>query len=110
MDLMTVTGPVAKDALGVVLPHEHLFIDLRNQFTEFDDPEKRALSHLPVCMRHLGTLRANPYAMKDNLLLDNVDTAVEEISHVAAEYLQKNHMAIMLTAKLNAIDASEKQR
>jgi len=79
MDLMTVTGPVAKDSLGVVLPHEHLFIDLRNQFTEFDDPEKRALSRLPVCMRHLGTLRANPYAMKDNLLLDDVDTAVEEI-------------------------------
>ena len=38
MDVMTVTGGVARDALGVVLPHEHLFIDLRNQFTEFDDP------------------------------------------------------------------------
>src|SRR5689334_6878969 len=79
MDLMTVTGPVAKQDLGVVLPHEHLFIDLRNQFTEFEDPEKRRLSELPVCMRHLGLLRSNPYAMRDNLLLDDVDTAVEEV-------------------------------
>lgn len=44
MDMMTVTGPAARDQLGIILPHEHLFIDLRNQFTEFQDPEKRRLS------------------------------------------------------------------
>ncbi len=29
---MTVTGPVAPDQLGVVLPHEHVFIDLVTEY------------------------------------------------------------------------------
>jgi phosphotriesterase-related protein len=32
MDIMTVTGPVAADELGVVLPHEHVFIDLVREY------------------------------------------------------------------------------
>jgi predicted metal-dependent phosphotriesterase family hydrolase len=29
MSVMTVSGPLAKEALGVTLPHEHFFIDIR---------------------------------------------------------------------------------
>jgi predicted metal-dependent phosphotriesterase family hydrolase len=32
MDIMTVTGPVEPDELGVVLPHEHVFIDLVREY------------------------------------------------------------------------------
>jgi phosphotriesterase-related protein len=32
MDVMTVTGPIAPDELGVVLPHEHVFIDLVREY------------------------------------------------------------------------------
>jgi phosphotriesterase-related protein len=32
MDVMTVTGPVAAQQLGVVLPHEHVFIDLVSEY------------------------------------------------------------------------------
>lgn len=32
MDVMTVTGPVAAEQLGVVLPHEHVFIDLVREY------------------------------------------------------------------------------
>ncbi|MDR2983223.1 MAG: hypothetical protein LBV34_00120 [Nocardiopsaceae bacterium] len=32
MDIMTVTGPVAADQLGIVLPHEHVFIDLVSEY------------------------------------------------------------------------------
>jgi predicted metal-dependent phosphotriesterase family hydrolase len=32
MDIMTVTGPIAPDELGVVLPHEHVFIDLVREY------------------------------------------------------------------------------
>jgi phosphotriesterase-related protein len=78
MSVMTVTGPIEPDALGIVLPHEHLFIDLRNQFTEFTDPEKRKLSRQKVAMRNLGRLRLNPYALRDNLLVDDLETAVAE--------------------------------
>jgi len=79
MQVMTVTGPVTTDSLGIILPHEHLFIDLRNQFTEFSNPEKRRISREKVSMHNLGRLRLNPYAIKDNLLLDDLDTIVEEV-------------------------------
>ncbi len=81
MSVMTVTGDVASEALGVVLPHEHMFIDLRNQFTEFKNPEKQTISQQPLCMGNLGAVRMNPYAIKDNLLLDDVDIAVQEAEH-----------------------------
>ena len=32
VDIMTVTGPVRPDELGVVLPHEHVFIDLVREY------------------------------------------------------------------------------
>ena len=37
MSVMTVLGPISSDSLGITLSHEHLFIGLRNQFTEFDN-------------------------------------------------------------------------
>jgi phosphotriesterase-related protein len=80
MSIMTVTGPVGAESLGKTLSHEHLFIDLRNQFTEFKDPEKRRVSRQKVKMSNLGVLRRNPYAVKDNLVLDDLDVAVEEVS------------------------------
>ena len=36
---ITVLGPVSAEQLGIIVVHEHLFIDLRNQFTVFTDPE-----------------------------------------------------------------------
>lgn len=78
MEVMTVTGPIDADTLGITLSHEHLLLDLRNQFTEFDDPEKRRMSRQPLRMDNLGAVRRNPYAIKDNLLLDDVDLAVRE--------------------------------
>ncbi len=32
MSVMTVTGPVAADDLGVTLPHEHVFLDLTREY------------------------------------------------------------------------------
>jgi phosphotriesterase-related protein len=81
MSLMTVTGPIEVNKMGVVLPHEHMFIDLRNQFTEFSDPEKKLISAQQVNIKNLGRLRLNPYAVKDNLLLDDMEIAVEEVCH-----------------------------
>jgi len=79
MPVMTVTGLKDIDALGIILPHEHLFLDLRNQFSEFDDPEKRRISLLPVGAETRDALHVNPYAVKDNLLLDDMEIAVAEV-------------------------------
>jgi phosphotriesterase-related protein len=78
MTATTVTGPVAASELGLTLAHEHLFIDLRNQFTPFEDEEKRLISEQPVQMANLGRLRRSPYAVRDNLVLDDLELAVAE--------------------------------
>lgn len=78
MSIQTVAGIIEPEDLGVTLPHEHLFLDLRNQFTEFSDPEKNAVSKQNVNINNLGRLRLNPYAVKDNLVLEDMDAAVEE--------------------------------
>ncbi len=80
MAITTVCGPIKAADLGVTLAHEHLFIDLRNQFTPFDDPERAHLSEQKVAMANLGVLRRNPYALRDNLLLDDVDLAIQELA------------------------------
>lgn len=81
MPAMTVLGPVADADLGLILPHEHLLLDLRNQYTEPTDPEKSRIGREKISMSYLGLLRRNPYALKENLLLDDVDIAVDEIMY-----------------------------
>lgn len=78
MYIQTVTGAISVGDMGITLPHEHLFIDLRNQFTAFKDEKKNVLSKHPVAMSNLGRLRLNPYALQDNLVLDDMETAINE--------------------------------
>jgi len=79
MPVMTVLGPVNASQLGAVLPHEHLLIDLRNQYVEPIDPEKRAFGRSELSLANAGVLRRNPYALRSNLLLDNLSLACEEL-------------------------------
>ena len=78
---MTVTGPIEVESLGVTLPHEHILIDIRNQFSESDDAEKARVGRQNVSMSHLGILRRNPYALKDNLVFEDVRLAAEELAY-----------------------------
>src|SRR5690606_22378632 len=78
MSVQTVTGVIEAADMGMTLPHEHMFIDLRNQFTPFDDEEKDAISRQQVNINNLGRLRLNPYAIQDNLVLDDMEVAVKE--------------------------------
>ncbi len=79
MSVMTVNGPLAADSLGVVSPHEHLLIDIRNQFTEFIGIARRARSEGKVCLENMDALSRNPYAVKDNLVMDDVALAAQEL-------------------------------
>jgi phosphotriesterase-related protein len=74
--VMTVTGPLNADKMGVTLAHEHLFIDLCNQYKQ---TEKISSGSEPLAEEHLEKLRINPYIVKDNLILDNVDVCVDEV-------------------------------
>jgi len=80
MSVITVQGVMEADELGIVAPHEHILIDLRNQFREFSDVSRRALSEQQVGIGNLDILRRNPLAIRDNLVLDDLKLAQEEVS------------------------------
>jgi phosphotriesterase-related protein len=79
MSIMTVQGLLDADRLGIVSPHEHVLIDIRNQFTPFTAASRRALSEEPVSLSNLDVLSRNPYAVRDNLVLDDVAVAEQEL-------------------------------
>jgi phosphotriesterase-related protein len=80
----TVLGDVPASSLGTTLAHEHLFIDLRNQFREPSDEGRRASSREPVSDAYLAVLERNPYALVDNLVLDDMDLVVAEVDRFKA--------------------------
>ena len=76
----TVLGPIDPDQLSVTLPHEHLLVDCRCLWSSPEDDLKRSYSNERVKMSNLGVLRRSPTIAKDNLLLDDLDLAVKEVS------------------------------
>jgi phosphotriesterase-related protein len=75
----TVCGPIAPDALGVTLGHEHLLIDLRGLWEEPGTDERRALAQTPITMESRANWVRNPYESRDNLLIDDEAAAAEEL-------------------------------
>ena len=51
--IMTVSGPIAPDQLGVTLPHEHIIIDLRHSLYGFD----MILDDVPLAIDELRALK-----------------------------------------------------
>ena len=80
MPVTTVRGVIEADQLGVTSAHEHLLIDLSNQFRPFDEPEKNLLAEQKISLANVGVLTRNPLALKDNLILDEVDVSAAEAS------------------------------
>lgn len=78
--VQTVTGPVAAETCGVTLSHEHIFLDLRNQYTAPATAEQRVRGETPVSRAQADLLRRNPYALRDNLLLDDPDLMADELA------------------------------
>jgi phosphotriesterase-related protein len=75
---MTVSGPVPKEALGVTLTHEHLFIDLRWACLSPEGAVQAALQEEPVSMRRLGILHRDPMLLKDNLVFSDPELMAAE--------------------------------
>ena len=76
--VQTVLGPVASGDLGVILPHEHLLIDLGPRFVEPADEAGRALARQPVTLANLAWVRRNYLSNLDNIVLDDEALAIEE--------------------------------
>lgn len=82
MGIMTVKGVIPKEALGVTTPHEHALIDIRNQYPGECTPGSLGYDG-KVAREHYDLLMSDPYALRDNLVLDNREMAVEEVSAFA---------------------------
>jgi phosphotriesterase-related protein len=79
MPVITVQGIKETESLGVIAPHEHIFVDIRNQFTPFHETIRNAVSEQKVCIKNLDVLSRNPYAAKDNLVLNDFSLAEREL-------------------------------
>ncbi|MCY4375914.1 MAG: hypothetical protein OXC31_19350 [Spirochaetaceae bacterium] len=73
MAIITVDGESDPENVGITLPHEHPFLDLRWPCKRPIDPVENALFDSRVSMRNVGHLRRNPYVICDNSLLDDLE-------------------------------------
>ena len=79
MPVMTVNGPVPKEALGITLTHEHFFLDIRWAVPTSTEATQVAVRDEPVAMHRLGFLKRNPNTMRDNLFLSDPGLAAAEV-------------------------------
>lgn len=75
-EVQTISGPVPVSALGNALIHEHLMVNLRCYWSPSDDPE---IAFLPLAPERLGRIKANPFGVRDNLLIDEPPVMAAEL-------------------------------
>ena len=71
-------GPIAGEAMGITLPHEHLLIDFEVMFREPDNGAERGLARQPVSLANLGWVRHHFSSNLDNLQLLDERVARDE--------------------------------
>lgn len=76
----TVLGPIACDKLGTIAPHEHFFIDTTFEAQTPKTEEARRLFESEVSIQNIDVLRRNPFLVRDNMVLDDLETAVYEVN------------------------------
>ncbi len=76
---LTVLGPVEPSSLGVVMPHEHLFVDLTCMFDPPAEASDRSRAFAPFSLEHLGWIRTHYFRHRPNLVLDDEEVAASEV-------------------------------
>ena len=77
--VQTVLGLIPPEVLGITLPHEHLFADMRDFFIEPNDNEIE-LAYQPISLENLSWVRYHRMSNLDNLQAFSKDLATEEAS------------------------------
>jgi phosphotriesterase-related protein len=80
MPVITVNGIVNWIELGLTLPHEHLFMDLSFVCETSEEAGKKKYFNEKISLNNLHLLKYDQGALKDNLILDDEETAVVEVS------------------------------
>ncbi len=79
MSVMTVTGKVKKNELGVVLPHEHLLISLKSLVNPPFDEIKLARFYEPLALNNRYLIYNDPYALYDNAEINDEKVLKKEL-------------------------------
>ena len=75
-------GLINKDDLGITDTHDHVFVKmLTNKYLEKElgEAAKNNLWNQKISLENLGFLALDYTCIKDNLILDDTDTAIEEL-------------------------------
>ncbi len=83
--VQTVLGPISPQDLGVTLVHEHMVCDIRTWYIEPKKSADAVAGEMPVVMNILGMLRHDPFANRDNLVLDDEGLQSKELSFFKAQ-------------------------
>jgi phosphotriesterase-related protein len=81
--VMTVLGPIAVEAMGVTLMHEHILLDASAWWKRPCCASDIAIAEQPVSVEIIGELRMNPFLNRDNCFLLDVDLAMGELGRFA---------------------------
>lgn len=79
MPIITTNGQIEKEKLGITLPHEHLFADLRFIYKLPKSDENKKYATEKISLKNLHLLKNNAGFIKDNLYLNDVNIACEEL-------------------------------
>jgi phosphotriesterase-related protein len=115
--VQTVLGRVSPDSLGVTLPHEHLFIDCSTTLQDYKpkDPSEIPLYSKPVALENLWWVAYHPVSNRDNLILQDEETAVNEASFfrqagggtivdVSSAWIGRNPQALVRVSKATGLN------
>lgn len=80
MKVNSVCGPLSRQQLGIVTPHEHVLLDLTAFYQELPVPGVEDPANQKVEMWNLGILSRDCYALKDNLRLDDEALQTRELA------------------------------
>ena len=81
MSVMTVNGNIDAKELGIVTPHEHIYIDMGVFFVEPDEIGQKNIAYSPVTIEKLGVLKRNPFAVLDNVQMMDEATQIDELMY-----------------------------
>ena len=84
MQVMTVTGPISAEEMGITLAHEHLLLDMDWPGLWPDVSHRPDLVWEPVTIENLGEIRRNYMAVRDNAIFDDVAEMAAEVAHFGA--------------------------
>lgn len=77
--IKTVLGEIPREELGITATHEHVLMNASAYYNTPVDISKKKLSMQKVNLTNLGFIRRNIFDIKDNLILNDVNIAIDEI-------------------------------